>query len=201
MQDFQALAHASVLSIPVAILSLADDGDRLFVTDLYQQYKRLMYNIARRYFGNSAADIEDALGAAVERMCRYVEKFRAVDRNKMKSYVISTIENVCKQQMKKQKERDGQSDDAASESIDECVDPRDEYASAFDHADAVSLLESFQGLSDRERDLIRWRHIDQMEFSEIAGLLGVSEVTVRSALTRARKHLRALAEQRKSDLL
>ena len=202
MQIVNMTLQTSLLSAPIIFLSLKNDSDRQFVTDIYFQYRRLMYVIAREYFGNNPADIEDVIETALERMCKYIEKIRAVDRNKMKSYVVSLTGNVCREQIMKHNARDAHMDHWVSqECIDNIPDPIDPFTSVFDHSDAVSLLNSFNGLNDREKDLIRLRHIDQREFSEMAEMLNMSEGAVRTALARAKKHLRKLAELRKSDLL
>ncbi|NLO13311.1 MAG: sigma-70 family RNA polymerase sigma factor, partial [Clostridiales bacterium] len=58
---------------------------------------------------------------------------------------------------------------------------------------AVDLLQSFGQLNEREKQLIRLRHIDGMEYEDIALILGMKEAAVRTALSRALKHLADLA--------
>lgn len=195
--------HACAVSvwIPVGILALRNDEDRQFVTRIYMEYRELMYKVARKQFGSHEADIEDAMSAAVEQMCMYVESLRTVEEGNMKSYVLRVMGNVCRKQRMAQRARDAHRDCAASEeTIENIADTDDPYASVFDHADAVALLASFTGLSEREKELIRLKHIDQLENSEIAERLRMSEGAVRTALLRAKRHLRTLASERKCDL-
>lgn len=202
MYELDIHAHAASIGVPIAVLALRSDDDRRFVTEIYLQCRELMYKEAKRYFGSCTADIEDAMSAAVERMCLYVERFRAVEEGKMKGYVLRVIGNVCREQKMAQRARDALRDPAVSaETIENIADASDPYVSVFDHADTVALLAALSGLSEKEKDLIRLKHIDQMENSEIAERLQLSEGAVRTALSRAKRHLRDLASERKGDLL
>jgi len=201
MCDFGVEIYSVSLWIPTGILALRNDDDRRFITEIYLEYRQLMYKVARRYFGNHTANIEDAMSAAVEQMCMYVESLRAIEKDKMKSYVLRVTGNVCRKQIMAHHMQDAlKAYSASAETIESIPDSDDPYASVFDHSDAVALLESFAGLSEREKDLIRLRHIDQQEYSDMARSLHMSEGAVRTALARAKQHLRALASKRESDL-
>lgn len=193
-------AQQAGLILPSAIMMLKNDEDRQFVTELYLQYRELMYVVARRYFGDKEMDIEDAISIAVERMCRYIDSFRGIEQRKLKSYMYSVIENACREQFEQSRSLQSKNHVSTStDDIEDIADPEDPYATVFDRADAISLLESFKGLSDRERELIRMRHIDGEPFSEIARKLGLTENSVRGSLSRARKHLCELASKRRGE--
>lgn len=183
--------------LPLAMLALQSDEDRAFVEKLYFEYRGLMYAVARKYFGNRPSDMEDAIAAALENMCAYVEDFRAVEQSNLHNYVLATIGNICRRQVMAMNKRDSLIDYAATaERTDSIPDPDDAYASIFDHADAEALLASMDALSEREKDLIRMRHVDGMTFSEMAKLLCTSEGAVRTALTRAKQRVRKMAAER-----
>lgn len=183
--------------LPLAMLALQSDEDRAFVEKLYFEYRGLMYAVARKYFGNRPSDMEDAIAAALENMCAYVEDFRAVEQRNLRNYVLATIGNICRRQVMAMNKRDSLIDYAATaERTDRIPDPDDAYASVFDHADAEALLASMDALSEREKDLIRMRHMDGMTFSEMAKLLCTSEGAVRTALTRAKQRVRKMAAER-----
>jgi len=58
---------------------------------------------------------------------------------------------------------------------------------------AIELLNSFQELNDRDKELIRLRHIDMMDYSDIAKTLGISLSTARTAVFRAKQRLEKVA--------
>lgn len=183
--------------LPLAMLALQSDEDRAFVEKLYFEYRGLMYAVARKYFGNRPSDMEDAIATALENMCAYVEDFRAVEQSNLRNYVLATIGNICRRQVMAMNKRDSLIDyTATAERADRIPDPDDAYASVFDHADAEALLASMDALSEREKDLIRMRHMDGMTFSEMAKLLCTSEGAVRTALTRAKQRVRKMTAER-----
>lgn len=58
---------------------------------------------------------------------------------------------------------------------------------------AIELLDSFKQLSDRDKELIRMRHIDLMDYDEIAETLNISLPTARTAVFRAKQRLEKIA--------
>lgn len=55
-------------------------------------------------------------------------------------------------------------------------------------------------LPDREQAVMRMKHIDGMETSEIAAIIGTSEVSVRVALSRGRRRIKDLFLTQKNKL-
>ena len=64
------------------------------------------------------------------------------------------------------------------------------------------IMQMVGELPPRQQIILRLRHIEEMEITDIARLLGTNDVAVRKALSRARKTLRDryLEEKRNSDL-
>ena len=190
----------SAVSVPIAVLVLANDEDRQFVEQLYFEYRGLMYFVAGKYFGHNDAEIEDAISSVIENMCKYVENFRAVECNKLKSYVFSTIENVCKRRLRELgKQRLYQDDGATQETIENIPDTADAYASVFAYADARALLDELDALSERDKELLWMRHVEKLTFLEIANQLGMTEQAVRTALTRAKQRVQKRAAERSGN--
>ena len=190
----------SAVSVPIAVLVLANDEDRQFVEQLYFEYRGLMYFVARKYFGHNDAEIEDAISSVIENMCKYVENFRAVECNKLKGYVFSTVENVCKRRLRELgKQRLYQDDGATQETIENIPDTADAYTSVLAYADARTLLEELDALSERDKELLWMRHVEKLTFDEIANQLGMTEQAVRTALTRAKQRVQKRAAERSGN--
>ena len=191
----------SAVSVPIAVLVLANDEDRQFVAQLYFEYRGLMYYVAGKYFGHNDAEIEDAISSVIENMCKYVENFRAVECNKLKGYVFSTVENVCKRRLRELgKQRLYQDDGATQETIENIPDTADAYTSVFAYADARTLLDELDALSERDKELLWMRHVEKLTFLEIANQLGMTEQAVRTALTRAKQRVQKRAAERSGSL-
>jgi RNA polymerase sigma-70 factor (ECF subfamily) len=65
----------------------------------------------------------------------------------------------------------------------------DVYEEDVDHDLLERTMRMVETLPDRQQTMIRLRHMEGMEMSEIAQLTGSTEVAVRKALSRARKTL------------
>lgn len=186
----------SLLQLPILALVLLNDSDRELIESVYFQHRQLMFHVARKYFSDKPDELEDVISTALERMCRYVSKIREVPGNKIQAYVVLIVENVCKtrlsQIIKERNLRAVQYDDEVLQN-ERCSDNL--YDLVFDYADTRTLLASFKGLSQRDQDIIWMRHVDQMEYSEIAAALGMREGAVRTALTRAKARLEKVARE------
>lgn len=179
--------------IPLAILLIEDDDDRAFLSDAYIQYKALMYKVASDYFKPNKADIEDAVSESVERLCKYCKNFRATPCNKRASYVVKLVENVCRTQLRARiMEKDRYAFSMDEEQCEHIPAEHNVLETVFSHMYAEELIELFDQLSSRDKELIRMRHVDQMSYTEIAKALKMKEGTVRTALSRAKQRLEAI---------
>ena len=93
--DLRQFMELSGATLPLSILLIENDEDRQFLTEMYLQYRPLMYKIASQFFSDNYAEMEDAVGGAVERLCKKCETLRQVTCNKRASYIVSTVRNVC----------------------------------------------------------------------------------------------------------
>ena len=185
------------IPVPVLMLAMMSDSDREFLQELYFQHRKTMYHVARKHFADKPEELEEAISTTLERMCRYVKKLQEVPSNKMKAYVVLMVENVCRNRLRKiirEREQGTISfDDSNLYNADTIsVDP---YETLFDYADAKTLLASFQGLSQRDQELIWMRHVERMDYTEIADELHMNAGAVRTALSRAKNRLEEIARE------
>ena len=189
-------SHTIVIPLLVMAASLSEK-DRGFLQSLYYQYRALMYHVARKYFADNPDELDEVISVSLERMCRYVSKIPEEPSNKTQAYVVLIVENVCKtrlsQIIKERKMRVVQYDDRILQENEEYSE--NPYDLVFDYADTRALLASFKGLSQRDQDIIWMRHVDQMDYPEMAVALGMQEGAVRTALTRAKARLEKAARE------
>ena len=185
------------IPVPVLVLAILNDSDREFLQELYFQHRKTMYHVARKHFADKPEELEEAISITLERMCRYVKKLQKVPSNKMQAYVVLMVENVCRNRLRqiiREREQGTISfDDSNLYNADTIsIDP---YETLFDYADAKTLLASFQGLSQRDQDLIWMRHVERMDYTEIADELHMNAGAVRTALSRAKNRLEEMARE------
>ena len=180
--------------VPLVFLVIENDADREAITELYLSYRNLFIKVAREYFGKNDAEVEDAVAATAERLCKYSEDFLRVPRKKMPLYMVYTISNVCRTRMRKLREEQAMRYDVDMEDvINQIPDTHGGVGVLFDRANAMVLLDSFENLSSREKELIRMRHIDRYSIEEIADQLNMKPNAVYTALSRAKAHLEKAA--------
>lgn len=180
--------------VPMVFLAIENDTDREAITELYLSYRNLFIKVARRYFGRNDAEVEDAVAATAERLCKYYEKFLLVPRKKMPIYMVYTISNVCRDRLQKfSEERAVRYDRDMEDVLNQIPDSHGGVGVLFDRANAMDLLDSFENLSSREKELIRMRHIDRYSIEEIADQLNMKPNAVYTALSRAKARLEKTA--------
>jgi len=183
--------------VPILMLIMMSDSDREFLQELYYQHRNIMYHVARKHFVDKPEELEEAISITLERMCRYVKKLREVPSNKIQAYVVLMVENVCRNQIrqiiKEREQRTALFNDSNLYNTNNVS--VDTYETLFDYADTKTLLASFQGLSKREQDLIWMRHVERMDYVEIADELHMSIGAIRTALSRAKNRLKEIARK------
>ena len=196
--DLKQLMELSGATLPLSILVIENDEDRQFLTEMYLQYRPLMYKIASQFFRDNYAEMEDAVGGAVERLCKKCETLKQVECNKRASYIVSTVRNVCLSRLREiGRQRRNRDYEAGAEAVDHIPSPEDVQGIVFDRVFASDLLDTFPELSEKDKDLIRLRHIDLLGYDIIAQQVGITEIAARTAVSRAKSKLERLAMNKK----
>lgn len=187
-----------IAAVPLLTLAMMNESDQELIQSIYYQYRGLMYHIAQKYFADKPEELKDAVNTALERICRYSATIRGVPGNKMRGYVVSIIENVCKTRIGQiMREREmfagAYNDEVLTDSEGTSTNPLE---TIFEYADAREWLSSFKQLTQRDQDIIWMRHVDQMDYEEIAAALDMKEGAVRTALARAKKRFEACVRER-----
>lgn len=184
--------------VPLLFLAISNDADRATLADLYLSYRNLFIKVARRYFGSDDGEVEDAVAATAERMCKYSSRILSVPSKKIPAYMVYMVSNVCRDRIRElQSDKLAQSILADDEVMEQFPDSHDGYGVLFDRYNAMELLKSFKQLSAHDKELIWMRHVDRYSITEIAEQLGMSKTAVYTALSRAKKRLEASSTELK----
>ena len=189
------MAFDIFMSFPAIILLIYSDEDAQQLVELYQQYKRLMFKAAQQYFHSDQHEMEDAISDAIIRVMNNFTTIRTLPCNKTASYIVKIVRSVCNDRLRKLSRQ--RSDLHLWDAEDNLVEVEDVSASneiVFSRFFAIDLLHSFEQLNEREKQLIRLRHIDGMDYEDIALILGIKGTTARTAVSRALRHLEELAK-------
>jgi RNA polymerase sigma-70 factor (ECF subfamily) len=167
-------------------------------TELYEQYKDRVYNVAYRITG-SAADALDASQETFAILFRKVRDFRF--QSKFSSWVYRITVNasidLCRRSTLRNYASLDQYFDETQRSDRTAVLPADESAArpravAEESEFAREVHLSIQRLSPKLRTIVVLRYLENLSYEEVAEALGCSLGTVKSRLARAHSALEPL---------
>lgn len=173
---------------PFAVLSVNSDKDREFLTQIYYDYRNLVFKVVLSFFPDDYDEAENAFGSTLEKICKHPDTIRAVSDGKKAAYIATMAANTCRDHIRRKK-RSMYACSYDDESMSETANPVDPYENLFEYSSMTEVLESWKSLTDNERDIIRMRYAEEKPIPEIAAILGIKEASIYSALFRARKRL------------
>lgn len=177
--------------IPFAILAVADEDDRAFITSLYINYRALMRKHALSVL-KSSQDVEDIINDAFVCLIDRTALLKNMDSCTLPSYIVSTVRRVAIDFIK---HRDvaskhiylGQLEDALEAIIK--VDDGLDFERFIDNREAArTAVKQLNELSERDRTILECKYILDMSDKDIASLLNIQSQSVRQYLTRARRN-------------
>jgi RNA polymerase sigma-70 factor (ECF subfamily) len=177
------------------LLKKAREGDIESFEALVRKYQGFIYNIALRMFANK----EDASDIAQEALIKaYKNLKRFNERSLFSTWLYRITMNTCiDEQRKRQKQKiikfqDKDNDDTRSyiENIKDKGLTPEEAALKKERMDA--LKKAIQSLPDKHKSIIILRDIKGMDYESIGEVLGISNGTVKSRISRARQRLKEL---------
>ena len=174
--------------LPVVLLATASDVDREFLTQIYLDYRNLIYRVALTFFPDDRCEAEDAFSNTLEKLCRRPELLHSVADKQKTAYIATITANTCRDILRRKK-RSVYAYSLEDGSMEWVADPADPYENLFEHGTMEEVLSAWQTLTDKDRDMIRMRYAEEKTIPEMAALLDVRESTIYSALFRARRHL------------
>jgi RNA polymerase sigma-70 factor (ECF subfamily) len=170
-----------------SVIEAARAGDLEAFDLLMRQYQRLVLVTALRLLGN----LEDAQDASQEVFLRLYRKLRTVEaEHTLSGWLYRVTVNVC-HDLRRRK--------PVSSPVEEAEDipssDSDPQASAVQAERRRVLAMSLRMLPEKERAALVLRDLEGLPTGEVARLLGSSEATVRSQISKARVKVRDFAER------
>lgn len=180
--------------IPYCILAIEDESDRAFMTELFLQYHRLMYQKIFQIVHNSWI-AEDLMQATLESLIIKVQELRAKDRSHLVNYIITACRNRSMTYLREQQRH-------PSVQFDETWDGEDteHNRQAIEHhlaseEDIAILVRIWPKLDARSRWVLEGHYIYEKSPLELSKELGIKPSSFRMILSRARKNAYALLEE------
>lgn len=176
----------------------AKQGDSDAFEELMQDYFKRIYNIALRMAGN-ADDAADMTQEIMLKLFRNIGAFKG--NSKLSTWIYRVATNTCLDELKKIRRHPAVSINAEIDTGDgeflrevEDTSPTPEQ-SAQQHELRDMVAAAITRLSPDHRAAIVLRDIRGFSYDEIARILGCSEGTIKSRISRARTQLKSVLEK------
>lgn len=180
------------------LVNKAVKGDNLAFEALMEKHMGIIYNIALRMTANQD-DAEDMTQEIMIKIFRSLGSFKG--NSKFSTWIYRVAVNTCLDELKKKKNKKHLSLDAeiSGDDGENQIEIKDDSPSPEKLAEQNELRDMVAAavklLSDEHRAVIVLRDIRGMSYSEIAEILGCSDGTVKSRISRARAQLKMILEK------
>ena len=178
--------------IPFVILSIEDEEDRLFMTELFLKYERLMMSEIRKIVKDQC-DPEDVLQTSLVKLIEKVKLLRSMDERPRVNYLITTVKHTSISEVQKLRPGRFSSIDDEDWLEGHQLHTEDSVEESVFRRDNVSRMEAIWPLLDgKTQYLLRARYFLGMSPEEISKELNIKPDSVRMEMSRARKKVRDL---------
>ena len=165
-------------------IKLLDKLDREYMLWLYERYVSYLFFAAGK-FTDSPSDREDLVHDTLLRLMKNIPTLRKLEPNALTGYLYLTVRSVWLDRNQRELPQ--------SEDVLESLTVHDAGESDAAKWDAAVLKDR---LDRREWFLLQTKYIVGCTDAEIGGILGCSGASVRMMLTRARRHAKAILEDK-----
>lgn len=175
--------------IPLFILAIEDDADRVFMINLYEQCQKSMYYQALDIL-HDHGEAEDAVHDALLKLMGRIPALRSLPKSQILPYAIASTKTTAIDRWRSRNKVRVGANDCIS---DDRSGTAEEHEKAFINMERVDILSrGLEKLSESDRDILKYRYLLDMGDEEIARVLGIKPSSVRMCLTRARKNAFAI---------
>ena len=158
---------------------------------IYEQYYRLMYQIARQILENHE-DTEEALQEAFIRIARNISKIEDVNCSQTRNYVVIICKNVALSMVKKNKLPTKEWGESAFEVTD-----HETPEQVVTESEIVNIIvQAILGLPEAYREVLYLSLVQDWKMEEIADAMYLKKETVKKRLYRGKKILKQRLRER-----
>lgn len=156
--------------------TLAKNGDKEAFIDLMEKYKLDMYRMGKAMLGTNE-DIGDAMQETVLKAYQNIKKLQKVES--FKSWLLKIMVNECNNILRHKKKV----------IVFDSFFKEESYEDNYDNLDMQPVLKVVKKLEENFKKVILLHYYEELSVKDISQTLDISEGTVKSRLSRARKKL------------
>ena len=184
----------SNLSLKAVVKVFQPRGGETDRDRFYAEFDPLVRRLIRQY-GQDPDMREDLTGEIYCRFCALYEAFDPTRGNPMRPYMVHQLTHAtytyARQQWRVRKREATWERTEMCAEMRESFDPTDDWLTALTQEQIASLLPAaLHKLPPRQRNVVIWRYFEERSYEDMADMLGVQPVTVRSTLRHGLNKLR-----------
>ena len=175
---------------------LVNETDKLDFENLYRKYGNSVLKYAKSLV-NHQQNAEDLAQNAWLYMAEHFHRFHFENEDLFKTYILTVVKNRStsfhRRQTKEMELFEDMSDDSIGNLMDDCEELLFAYC---EKEDCQTVIESIKQLDDCYRDVLNLFYLKERSTQEIAKMLCIKDSTVRQRLSRGRKKLIAILQEK-----
>ncbi len=175
--------------IPIVIMTIEDESDRDYITELFLKNERCMYAVALKIVKEHHTAC-DMVSESCLKMIEKISYLREIAVQKQTPYILSIVKNTSLMYLRQRRNENSWLVD--DERILNCaVALQDDLdAALISEAESQVIRQALKRLKPRDRDLLEMKYFSQMDDEKICRQLRISRNSVRYYLTLARRALK-----------
>ena len=169
--------------------------NQAFMTELYEQYYRLMISVAQQCIQGSRVAYADVVQESLLRLLEQVEILKELQPEQQAAYVVKTTRRVAYRHVLRERQSSQQ-----YQSLDDCKDTLQVASPEPDMAVRLSREEekeeirrlvqrTLRKMTREERMLLRGKYLEGYSDEQLARRVGCKPDSIRMKLTRARRKM------------
>lgn len=162
------------------------ESDKLDFSDLYHQYKDLVYYISNNILCDKYK-AEDAASETFYKLAKHYSKIKKLNRDELIYYVAASAKNTALTMYKKNSLINDNTE--TTDEIDLIPDKEDVYERLIQRIDYSEMIDVLNNLSDIQKMLFIYKYYYGYSTKKISKITNISENTISVNLYRAKKKL------------
>lgn len=163
-------------------------GDEEAFTELFHRFNGMIYNVSYRMAGDPGV-AEDLTQEVFLRIHRHLRKFAG--RSSLKTWIYRITINHCNSRLGRKRIATRSLDDEASAYLQIADTRRGPESRTSAHETSQVVARALAQVPSPYREAVVLRDLEELDYQEIADVLGVRIGTVRSRIARGRDRLRS----------
>lgn len=183
------------MNAPNVITNMPEGDDRSFMEWLYRRYRRLMFATAWGFF-RELYTVEDVVSIGCIALMRNVGKLRSMEEPRLRVYIVAAVRSAAINYYNRQKRTVERFAGALPTDIENSADGYD-LETQFEIEDELKrVLSALNRLPEKERIVMLMKYAEDKKDEEIAEVAGLSPNSIRKYVSRARKRLIQMLDER-----